>query len=112
MHIFFVEVGSMSVTMREEYLTRLEDARQLVARRARPDGEYDGWSGKDILTHLAAYARLIAAILRAEAESRPATDAALYGRELTAEERALGGVDEVNEAIRREFASLPYGEAL
>ena len=49
----------MSVTMREEYLTRLEDARQLVARRARPDGEYDGWSGKDILTHLAAYARLI-----------------------------------------------------
>jgi len=102
----------MSGTIRDEFLTQLEDARQLVERRVRPDGEYDGWSGKDVLTHLAAYARLIAAMLRAEAEDRPATDAELYGRELTTEERALGGLDEVNEAIRREYEALPYDQAL
>jgi hypothetical protein len=102
----------MSGTIRDEFLTQLEDARQLVERRVRPDGEYDGWSGKDVLTHLGAYARLIAAMLRAEAERRQATDAELYGRELTAAERALGGLDEVNEAIRREYETLSYDEAV
>ena len=83
-----------------------------VERRVRPEGEYDGWSGKDVLTHLAAYARLIASLLRAEAEGRQATDAELYGRELTAHERALGGLDEVNEAIRRAYEALTYDEVV
>src|SRR5437879_6505577 len=102
----------MSSEIGDELLTRLEDARQLVESRVRPDGEYDGWTGKDVLTHLGAYARMVAAILRAEAEGRQATDAELYGRELTVEERALGGLDEVNEAIRREYEALPYDESL
>lgn len=102
----------MAGTIRAESLAQLEDARQLVERRMRPEGEYDGWTGKDVLTHLGAFARLIAAMLRAEAEGRQATDAELYGRDLTAQERALGGLDEVNEAIRREYAAMPYDEAL
>jgi hypothetical protein len=65
-----------------------------------------------VLCHLAAYARLVAAVLRGAADGRQATDRELYGRELTDAERALGGLDEVNEAIRREHATLSYGEGL
>src|SRR5437773_1090578 len=102
----------MSMTSHDQILVELDRTRILVERRVRPAGYYDGWSGKDILTHLGAYARLIAAILRAQAEGRQATDAELYGRELTTDERAVGGVDEVNEAIRREYEALTYDEAL
>jgi hypothetical protein len=101
----------MSGTISKEFLTQLENARQLVERHVRPDGEYEGWTGRDVLIHLGAYARLIAAILRAEAEGRKATDAELYGRELTDEERALVGLDEVNEAVRRQYDALSYDEA-
>lgn len=95
-----------------ELQTRLAQAGRLVEDRVRPDGFYDGWAGKDVLCHLAAYARLVGAVLGAEAEGRQATERELYGRELREDERALAGLDEVNEAIRREHAALGYDEAL
>jgi hypothetical protein len=105
-------VDTAETATREEILARLARAGRLVEERVRPDGFYDGWSGKDVLCHLAAYARLVGAVLGAEAEGRRATDRELYGRDLTADELALGGLDEVNEAIRREYAALGHDEAL
>jgi len=90
----------------------LEGAGRLVEARVRPGGDFDGWSGRDVLCHLAAYARLVGAILRAEAEDRVATEAELYGRELSAAERALSDLDDVNEALHREYAALTYEAAL
>jgi hypothetical protein len=96
----------------EQVIADLERAGRLVEERVRPGGDFDGWSGRDVLCHLAAYARLVGAILRAEAEGRAATEAELYGRELSDAERALSDLDEVNEALRREYAALTYEAAL
>ena len=101
----------MSNTVSDELLGRLAETRQLVETRVRATGEYEGWTGRDVLTHLGAYARVIAAILRAEADHRTATDVELYGRELTPEEGSLVGLDDVNEEIRREYDSLSFDEA-
>ena len=102
----------MPGSSRNEIVTRLRNAGQIVETRVHPAGTYEGWDGKDLLSHLAAYAQLVAAILGAEAETRRATDRELYGRDLSAEEVALGGLNEVNEAIRREYAALSYAQAL
>lgn len=105
-------MDSSATATPEELLARLVQAGRLVEERVRPNGFYDGWMGNDVLCHLAAYARLVGAVLGAEAEERRATDQELYGRDLTADELALAGLDEVNEAIRREHAALGYDEAL
>jgi hypothetical protein len=65
-----------------------------------------------LLCHLGAYARLVGAILAAEAEGRSATARELYGRDLTDAERAMVDLDEINEALRGEGARLRYDEAL
>jgi hypothetical protein len=100
------------VSVRDEVLAELARAGQLVERRVQPDGDVGGWSGRDVLCHLAAYARLVGAIVRAEAEGRSATEPELYGRELTDAERAVTDVGEINVALGREYAALGYRQAL
>jgi hypothetical protein len=78
----------------------------------RPEGNFDGWNGRDVLCHLAAYARVVGAILRAIAEDRSPTNIELYGRELTAQELAMTDLDGINAAAQRETAHLSYAEAL
>ena len=97
---------------RADTLANLTQAGELVEHRVRPEGNFDGWDGRDVLCHLAAYARVIGAILRATAEDRPATNVELYGRELTAAELAMADVDEINAATQRETAALSYAQAL
>jgi hypothetical protein len=97
---------------RERILADLERVGRLVEHRVHPVGDFNGWSGRDVLCHLAAFARLVGAILRAEAEGRAATEPELYGRELTDAERAVSDLDEVNEAVRAEHAGLTYAESL
>jgi hypothetical protein len=97
---------------RQQVLADLERAGRLVEDRVHPGGDFDGWAGRDVLCHLAAFARLVGAILRAEAEGRAATEPELYGRELSDAERAVSDLDEVNEGVRREHAGLSYEEAL
>jgi hypothetical protein len=60
-----------------------------VEQRVRPEGNFDGWNGRDVLCHLAVYTRVVGAILRTTAEDRVATSVELYGRELTPEELAM-----------------------
>jgi hypothetical protein len=101
----------MSVT-RAATVADLEHAGRLVEQRIRPDGSFDGWDGRDVLCHLAAYARLVGGVLRGAAEHRAPTDTELYGRELTEQEHALADLDAINEAIHREYAALSYNDAL
>ncbi len=65
-----------------------------------------------MLCHLAAYARLVGAVLRSTAQSRPPSNSELYGRELTEDELALTDLDAVNESLRREYTALSYDDAL
>jgi hypothetical protein len=90
----------------------LEGARQVVERRVQPDGLFDGWDGRDVLCHLAAYARVVAAVLRSTAENRPPSSIELYGRELSEEESSLTDLDAINEAIHHESSALGYADAL
>jgi hypothetical protein len=83
-----------------------------VEQQVRPEGSFDGWNGRDVLCHLAVYARVVGAILRATAENRSATSVELYGRELTSEEMVLTDLDEINAAAQRDTAHLSYAEAL
>jgi hypothetical protein len=101
----------VSIT-REAILTDLDQAGQLVERRVQPDGSFDGWNGRDVLCHLAAYTRVVAAILRSTAEHRLPTSAELYGRELTDQEQALTNLDAINAAVLRAYDGLSYAEAL
>jgi hypothetical protein len=94
-----------------ESLASLRRARSLVEQRIRPEGNFDGWNGRDVLCHLAVYARVVGAILRATADNREATTVELYGRELTAEEQAMTDLDEINAAAQRDTAHLSYAEA-
>jgi hypothetical protein len=98
--------------IRDEALTDLERVGHLVEQRVSEGGSFDGWGGREVLCHLGAYARLVGAVLQGEAEGRPPTTTELYGRELTDRELAMLGLDEVNEAIRREYEALSYDEAL
>jgi hypothetical protein len=82
-----------------------------VEQRVNPEGNFDGWNGRDVLCHLAVYARVVGAILRATAEDRSATTVELYGRELTAEEQQMTDLDEINAAAQRDTAHLSYAEA-
>ena len=93
-------------------LADLEQAGHLVEQRVRPDGTFHGWDGRDVLCHLAVYARLVGAVMRSTAEKRLPTSAELYGRELTEEEQALTDLDAINEAQRSEYAALSYDEGL
>jgi hypothetical protein len=93
-------------------LEQLEHMGRVVEQTVRPDGNFDGWNGRDVLCHLAVYARLVGAILRATAEGREATTVELYGRELTPEELAMTDLDEINAAAQRDTAHLSYAEAL
>lgn len=95
-----------------ESLASLRRAGRLVEQRVSPEGNFDGWNGRDVLCHLAVYARVVGAILRASAEDRDATIVELYGRELTAEELKLTDLDEINAAAQRDTAHLSYAEAL
>ena len=97
---------------RGQVLAQLDRAGRLVESRVRPDGDFGGWSGRDVLCHLGAYARVIAAMLQAEAEGRQPTETEMFGRDLTDAERAMTDLDEINEAIRRQSASLSYDAAL
>lgn len=99
-------------TSRLAIRAELEQAGRLVEQRVRPDGTFDGWDGRDVLCHLAAYARLVGAVLWGVADNRPPTDTQLYGRELTEQERTLADLDAINDALRRECATLSYEEAL
>jgi len=83
-----------------------------VEERVHPDGNFDGWNGRDVLCHLAMYARVVGAILRATAEDRSATEGELYGRALTSQELAMSDVDEINAAAQRDTAQLSYAQAL
>ena len=102
----------MSVITGAATLADLEQAGRLVEQRIRPDGAFDGWNGRDVLCHLAAYARLVGGVLRGVAENRCPTSAELYGRDLTQEEQAVTDLDAINDAIQREYAMLTYDEAL
>jgi hypothetical protein len=93
-------------------LADLEQAGHLVEQRVRPDGTFDGWDGRDVLCHLAVYARLVGAVMRSTAEKRLPTSAELYGRELTEEEQALTDLDAINEALRSAHAAHSYDEGL
>jgi mycothiol maleylpyruvate isomerase-like protein len=101
----------MGIT-RAAALADLDQAGRLVEQRVRADGTFDGWDGRDVLCHLAAYARLVGAILRSSAEHRLPVNTELYGRELTAEESNLTDLDAINAALRRSYEGLSYGEAL
>ena|SRR5438874_10185314 len=101
----------MSVT-RAATLAALERAGRLVEQQVQPDGTFGGWDGRDVLCHLAAYARLVGGVLRGAAESRSPTDTELYGRQLTEQERALTDLDAINDALQREYAALSYDDAL
>ena len=100
------------VEISSECLASLRRARRLVEQRVRPQGNFDGWNGRDVLCHLAVYTRVVAAILRATVENRSATTQELYGRELTPEELAMTDLDEINAAAQRDTAHLSYAEAL
>ncbi len=75
-----------------------------MEQRIRPEGNFDGWNGRDVLCHLAVYARVVGAILRATADNREATAVELYGRELTADEQKMTDLDEINAAAQRDTA--------
>jgi hypothetical protein len=95
-----------------EVQAALEAAGRLVEARVSPAGTFGGWSGHDVLCHLAAHTRLVGAILAGEADGQAPTEQALYGRQLSPAERAIDDLDEVNAAIQREYAGLSYAEAL
>jgi hypothetical protein len=101
----------VSIT-REATVAKLNQAGHLVEDNVRPDGTFDGWDGRDVLCHLAAYTRLVGAVLRSTAEHRLPSSTELYGRELTDEEQALVDLDAINEALRRTYEDLSYDEAL
>jgi hypothetical protein len=97
---------------RVETLEQLDRSGRLVEQRVRPDRTFDGWNGREVLCHLAEYARVVGAIVRGTAEERQPTTTELYGRELTAAQLAMTDLDEINAAVQREYASLSYTEAL
>ena len=90
----------------------LERARQVVEDRVSPAGTFEGWSGREVLCHLAAYAKVVGAALQGVAEGRPPTNSELYGRELTDAELALSDLDEINAGVQSQYAGLTYDEAL
>ncbi len=94
----------------EELLVELRRAGDLVEQRVVPDGSYGGWSGHDVLVHLAAYTRLVAAMLRGAAEQRRPSGAELFGRELTPAEQAMKDLNQINHAVIDEYANLSYDE--
>jgi len=96
---------------RAQALALLAPAAHLVDSHMRPDGTYAGWSGREVLVHLAVYARLVGAVLRAEAEGRQPTPVELFGRELSDEELRLD-LDDQNAAAQREYAALDWQQAL
>ena len=83
-----------------------------MEERVSPDGTFEGWSGREVLCHLAAYAKVLGAALQGVAEGRPLTSSELYGRELTDAELALSDLDEINAAVQSHYAGLTYDEAL
>jgi hypothetical protein len=95
-----------------EVQAALERARQVVEDRVSPDGTFEGWSGREVLCHLAAYAKVIGGALQGVAEGRPPTNSELYGRELTDAQLALSDLDEINAAVQSHYAGLTYDEAL
>ncbi len=95
---------------RAQALALLEPAAHMVDSHMHPDGTYAGWSGREVLIHLAVYARLVGAVLRAEAE-RQATPVELFGRELSDDELQLD-LDDQNAAAQREYAALDWQQAL
>jgi len=96
---------------RAQALALLGSAAHLVASHMRPAGTYAGWSGREVLVHLAVYARLVGAVLRAEAEGRQPTALELFGRELSDDELQLD-LDNQNAAAQREYAALDWRQAL
>ena len=100
----------MSLT-REATLAQLDRGGRIVEQRVHPNGTFGGWSGHDVLCHLADYARLVRGVLRGAAENRSPTDTELYGRELSEQERALTDLDAINDAVQREYAALSYQDA-
>ncbi|MBV9354742.1 MAG: maleylpyruvate isomerase N-terminal domain-containing protein [Chloroflexi bacterium] len=96
---------------RDQAIALLVPTARLVEGRVRPDGSYEGWSGREVLIHLAVYARVVGALLQAAAEARQPTAAELFGRELSAEELRLG-LDEQNALAQQEYAALDFAQAL
>jgi Mycothiol maleylpyruvate isomerase N-terminal domain len=95
-----------------DVMAGLERAGRLVENRVSPSGTFGGWAGRDVLCHLASYTRIVGAVFLGQAEGRLPTMTELYGRELSDQELAIVGLDEINEAVRREYEALSYEEAL
>jgi hypothetical protein len=106
-----VSADSTGVLTREETVAMLDAGGALMEGRVRPEGTYDGWDGREVLVHLAVYARVVGALMRAKAEAREATAVELFGRELTDEELRLD-LDGQNAAVQREYVALGWAEAL
>lgn len=51
-------------------LASLEQAGRLVEQQVQPDGAFGGWDGREVLCHLATYARLVGGLLRGVVENR------------------------------------------
>jgi DinB superfamily len=100
-----------SLARPNELVAELLRAGELVEQRVSPEASFGGWSGRDVLVHLAAYTRLVAAFLRGAAEQRVPGHAELFGRELSEAELAMNDLDQINHAVIREHAHLSYGEA-
>jgi DinB superfamily len=87
---------------RDRTIAQLQRAESLMRSRI-PGGRHGGWDDAEVVWHLTAYTRAVAAVLRGAAEARQPSSAELFGRELTADELSLE-LDEQNEAIRRQYA--------
>ena len=100
---------------KERLLTTLRDERtrweslldEVGKARMTEPGVAGFWSMKDLLAHLTAYQRTWGARIRGEVTGVPPTPRDLYGVERLPEGAGTGTLDEQNEAIRAQFASLP-----
>jgi len=100
-----------SALTRVQALALLEPAFHLVDNRTHAHAAYAGWTGREVLIHLAVYARLVGALLQAAADGRQPTPVELFGRELSDEELQFG-LDDQNAAAQRQYAAFDWQQAL
>jgi len=102
----------LSALTRPRAIALLEAGSHLVNRQVHAENAtYGGWTGREVLIHLAVYARLVGAILHALADGREPTPVELFGRQLTEAELRLS-LDDQNAAVQREYAALDWQQAL
>jgi hypothetical protein len=100
------------MTIRERLISELIDVHNVFVRTVHPEGEYAGWKGRDVLCHLAPFARLASAILRANADQRLPSERELYGRRLTQAERRMTDLDEINQAFQARYLHYNWNDAV